>query len=78
MLNNNIQYSTLFSNLNNIEKLFSSMILILSHCASKVEASKDQDNLIDKLLGVNSEDRNITVKAILKIFSAIGYTNLWA
>jgi hypothetical protein len=78
MLTNKVQYNSLFSNLNNIEKLFSSMILLLSFCANKVEAPKSQDSLIDKILSLNSEDRNLTVKAILKIFSAIGYTNLWA
>ena len=79
MLTNKVQYSSLFSNLNNIEKLFSSMILLLSFCANKVEAPKNKDSVIDnKILGLNSEDRNLTVKAILKIFSAIGYTNLWA
>ena len=78
MLTNKIQYSTLFSNLNNIEKLFSSMILILNYCAGKAEAPKSQDNLIDKILSVNSENRNLTIKAILKIFTTIEYTNLWA
>ena len=39
---------------------------------------KSQDNDLDKLLSVNVDNRNLTIKAILKIFAAIGYTNLWA
>lgn len=54
------------------------MILVLGHCVRKVDTSSSKDSEIDKLLSTNAENRNLTIKMILKIFSAIGYTNLWA
>ena len=54
------------------------MILVFRHCVKKIEVPTTQDSVLDKLLSVNAEDRTATIKALLKIFAQIGYTNLWA
>lgn len=54
------------------------MILVFRHCIKGIDIPKTQDSAIDKLLNINTEDRTKTIKALLKIFSQIGYTNLWA
>ena len=78
MLTNKVEYGTLFSNLSNVEKLFASMILVVGYCVKNSEIPKSQDNDIDKLLSINADNRTETIKAILRILSSIGYTNLWA
>ena len=54
MLTDKAEYSTLFSNLINVEKLFASMILVLGHCVKNIEMPKSQENVVDQLLSVNA------------------------
>ena len=54
------------------------MILVLGHCSKKLQLPESQATVIDQLLGLNGDNRIATQKAILNIFSDIGYTNLWA
>ena len=53
MLTADVHYCTLFSNLINVEKLFSTMVLLLGHCAKKLAVPTTQETGIDRLLGAN-------------------------
>ena len=61
-----------------MHKLFSSLILLLGYYSKDVDAPKGQNNVVDELLSINLEDKNKTVKVILRILSEIGYCNIWA
>lgn len=78
LLTDKVSYCALFSNAANIQKLFASLMLLLGFYSRDLGSPRDQSSIINKLLTINPEEKTKTVKAILKILSAIGYSNLWA
>lgn len=79
LLNKKVTFCSLFSNYSNLQKLFSSLILLLTHFSkTNIAAPTASNTTEEQLLVTGSADKTQTIKTILNIFSEIGYTNLWA